>query len=268
MLAKLLKYEFKATARLFIPLYIALIVFTLINRVVNTVEIVQKSIGINIKTLLSTISMVGNVVLIIGISAMTLVIMIQRFYKNLLGDEGYLMFTLPVKTWQNILIKLILAVFWTISSGLVTIISIIIISGVEGVSEGLIEISNYINYTFGIAGFISLPLFFILGISSNILMFYSAIALGHQFSRHKLIASLGMYCVVYLINSLILAALILMLRYIPICHEFFEYLFDYSTSMHWKTNIIVLIASIYPIILVAGQFVLINFLLKKKLNLE
>lgn len=77
MLAKLLKYEFKATARLFIPLYIALIVFTLIHRVVNTVEIVQKSIGINIKTLLSAISMVGYNVLIIGISAMTLIIMIQ-----------------------------------------------------------------------------------------------------------------------------------------------------------------------------------------------
>ena len=110
MLAKLLKYEFKATARLFIPLYIALITFTLINRVVNTVESVQKAIGINIKTILSVISMVGYVVLIISISAITLIIMVQRFYKNLLGDEGYLMFTLPVKTWQNVLNKLIFAV--------------------------------------------------------------------------------------------------------------------------------------------------------------
>lgn len=198
--------------------------------------------------------------------------MIQRFYKNLLGDEGYLMFTLPVKTWQNILSKLIFAVFWTISSGLVTIVSIIIIIGVEGVSEFIIDIIKNINYAFGTAGFVSLPLFFILGVSANILMFYSAIALGHQFNRHKLIASLGMYCVVYFINSFIFTVLFLMLsymlRYIPFTHEIFEYLFDYSTSMHLKTNITVLLASIYPIILVTGQFLLINFLLKKKLNLE
>ena len=74
-------------------------------------ESVQKAIGINIKTILSVISMVGYVVLIISISAITLIIMVQRFYKNLLGDEGYLMFTLPVKTWQNVLNKLIFAVF-------------------------------------------------------------------------------------------------------------------------------------------------------------
>jgi hypothetical protein len=268
MLAKLLKYEFKATARLFIPLYIALITFTLINRVVNTVESVQKAIGINIKTILSVISMVGYVVLIISISAITLIIMVQRFYKNLLGDEGYLMFTLPVKTWQNVLNKLIFAVFWTISSGLVTIASIIIISEMKDVSEILIEICNKINSFFGIAGFVSLPLVFILGISSNILMFYSAITLGHQFTRHKLIASLGMYCVVYFINSFILGILLLMLRYIPAVHDILEYLFNYSTSMHFKTNIIVLLISIYPIISLIGQFVLMNFLLKKRLNLE
>jgi len=31
MLGKLLKYEFKATARLFLPLYLALLAFALIN---------------------------------------------------------------------------------------------------------------------------------------------------------------------------------------------------------------------------------------------
>ena len=93
----------------------------------------------------------------------------------------------------------------------------------KDVSEILIEICNKIN-SFGIAGFLPLPLVFILGISSNILMFYSAITLGHQFTRHKLIASLGMYCVVYFINSFILGILLLMLRYIPAVHDILEYL--------------------------------------------
>lgn len=35
MLAKLMKYEFKSTARLFIPLYAVLLVFALLNRFLN-----------------------------------------------------------------------------------------------------------------------------------------------------------------------------------------------------------------------------------------
>ena len=40
----------------------------------------------------------------------TAVILIQRFYKNLLGSEGYLMFTLPVTVTQHLLSKTIIAV--------------------------------------------------------------------------------------------------------------------------------------------------------------
>ena len=41
---------------------------------------------------------------------------ISRFKRNLLGDEGYLMHTLPVKTRDNILSKSIVSVVWTIVS--------------------------------------------------------------------------------------------------------------------------------------------------------
>lgn len=40
----------------------------------------------------------------------TAVILIQRFYKNLLGSEGYLMFTLPVTVSQHLFSKTIIAV--------------------------------------------------------------------------------------------------------------------------------------------------------------
>ncbi|MDQ2087216.1 ABC transporter permease [Herbivorax sp. ANBcel31] len=267
MLAKLLKYEFKATARLFIPLYVALLVFTLINRMFNIIDIIDNTVEINIKLMLSIVSMIGNIGLIAGIGVMTLVIMIQRFYKSLLGDEGYLMFTLPVKTWENVLSKLVTAVFWTLSSVFVTIISVIIISNVENIFENLIKIINDINYGFGIAGFVSIPAFFIISISSAILMFYTAIALGHQFTKHKLIASFGMFCALYFINSIIYTLVFLVFG-IAIDFEILSNLLDYSTSMHLKTNITALLFSLYPLIIAVVQFLVINFILKKKLNLE
>lgn len=35
----------------------------------------------------------------------TIVMVLQRFYKNLLKGEGYLMHTLPVPTWMLVAIK-------------------------------------------------------------------------------------------------------------------------------------------------------------------
>jgi hypothetical protein len=59
---------------------------------------------------------------------MTLIVLIQRFYKNLLGDEGYLMFTLPVQSWSHILSKLAVSMLWTVVSGGVALCSILFIS--------------------------------------------------------------------------------------------------------------------------------------------
>ena len=58
----------------------------------------------------------------------TFFVIIQRFYKNLLGDEGYLMNTFPVTTITNITSKLSIATFWNIVSGFVAVFSIIIMA--------------------------------------------------------------------------------------------------------------------------------------------
>ena len=57
----------------------------------------------------------------------TLIVVIQRFYKSLLGDEGYLMFTIPVKAWQNILNKLLVSMLWTFTSTVIGFGSILIL---------------------------------------------------------------------------------------------------------------------------------------------
>ena len=46
-----------------------------------------------------------------ALGAYTCVVTIQRFYKGLLGQEGYLMFTLPVKNWQLVFSKALVSFF-------------------------------------------------------------------------------------------------------------------------------------------------------------
>ena len=103
MLGKLLKYEIKATARWFLPIYIIIFLFAFINRLINPFQKVGDTYtatveGLNFLNFMRGISIFVYFALIVAVIAMTFIIIIQRFYKNLLGDEGYIMFTLPVKT--------------------------------------------------------------------------------------------------------------------------------------------------------------------------
>ena len=114
MLRKLLKYEIKDTAR-FIPF------FYLIAVLFAVMALIAKQIGIDWFKVTSSI-----VLILVGISIViiTFVIIVIRFYKNLYTNEGYLMFTLPVKPQKLLASKTIVAFSWIIISFIVSIGSV------------------------------------------------------------------------------------------------------------------------------------------------
>lgn len=114
MLGKLFKYEFRAVARTLVPLYIGTLLLALLNGFALHFEF-------NFFTglMLFALSAFG-----IAIFVVTLVLIIQRFWNNLLKDEGYLMFTLPVSSYQLVASKLLSALIWIILGGIVGILSI------------------------------------------------------------------------------------------------------------------------------------------------
>lgn len=59
---------------------------------------------------------------------MTFILIVTRFDRNLLGDEGYLMFTLPAKTSTLITAKLLTAILWLFGTFLVFLLSITFIT--------------------------------------------------------------------------------------------------------------------------------------------
>ena len=117
MLGKLLKYELKATSRVFVPLYIAILVVSIVNGLSLNLEI------FNIQGLATIILMC----LFISLFVITIVVTIQRFNKNLLKDEGYLMFTLPVSSKYLVLSKYLTSLIWTFLSFIVALLSFTII---------------------------------------------------------------------------------------------------------------------------------------------
>ncbi len=123
MLGKLLRHEMKATSRVFLPFFGVLLVFAGINKLFLELGFFQKQ-GLNF---VAGMSMFTYVILVLAIFVLTYVVMIQRFYKNLLGDEGYLMFTLPVKPSSHILAKLFVSTLWMVLAFVAFFLSLMIL---------------------------------------------------------------------------------------------------------------------------------------------
>ena len=103
------------------PLYLVLLAvalgFNFSARLMDTSNVVLN--------ILAALVILAYVAAIIGVFIVAFILMLQRFYKNLLGDEGYIMFTLPASVHQHVWSKLIVSAVWFIATGVVVILSLI-----------------------------------------------------------------------------------------------------------------------------------------------
>ena len=113
MLGKLLKQDFRATARIMLPLYAAVPVLGLFTNLIT--HLCENQNSFLIRAISALVSFVFSLSLIAAVVT-TVVLMILRFYRNLMTDEGYLMFPLPVNRHQLIWSKLLSALLYTAAS--------------------------------------------------------------------------------------------------------------------------------------------------------
>ncbi|TGE35752.1 hypothetical protein E4K67_23610 [Desulfosporosinus fructosivorans] len=265
MLSKLLKYELKATGRIFLPLFLALLLFAVINRFTLGPEDFDTP---------AMISMAIYIVILVGILVMTFIMMIQRFNKNLLSDEGYLMLTLPVKPWKHIVSKLFVSMLWIVISGIAALMSILVIALKNGDLTTFTEaFSNSYRQAFELLGASLYLLFFeiiivlLVTLASGILIIYASIAIGHLFNQHKMLASFGAFIALSALSQILLK----LFNMIPGT--------TYSSNIHissvndlisMQPAIQLMLASgiIFTALLCAAYFAIANYILSKRLNLE
>lgn len=261
MLAKLFKYEFKATSRLIVPMYLIMLFMSLINRFTFNID---KNGGAG--EVISQFLMLTYVTTIVAVLIVTVSYMIVRFYKNLLTDEGYLMFTLPVKSHQHITSKLMITIFWTIVSIAAVLISLFITfatpATLPSAGRVLREVLLSFNKDFSVNGSlvaVEMLIMFVLGLISNILLIYLSIALGQLFTRHKIIGSFAAYMIVYTVLQFLAVALLI---------PFGLFMSKTPPSISFIPQVIFPISIV---ILAAGSVVFYlgtNYIFKKKLNLD
>lgn len=200
MLKQLLKYEFKATKRLYFGLYLALALLSVVLGVTFRQEhaLAHSTSFQNLEVIL----MIVYVSVILAIVVLCFVNTIQRFYQNLLGREGYLMHTLPVNENQLILSKLITSMVWVLCSGLVGIVCItemVAIGVFDPETFGMVDWNSWkllwqtlyegLNGRFWVVMLWTI-LINLARLASLILCVYAACMIAHQFPKHVMVAGI------------------------------------------------------------------------------
>ena len=268
MLGKLLKYELKATSRVFIPLYIAILVVSIVNGLSLNLEI------LNIQGLATIVLMC----LFISLFVITIVVTIQRFNKNLLKDEGYLMFTLPVSSKHLVLSKYLTSLIWTFLSFVVAFLSFTIIFMIPTykyfdfsyfINEFNLLFSNMLNLNI-LGQFLKIILLMIISYTIFIFNVYLALSVGQLpiFNRFRNVSSFIGFLV---INLLISYAQNIVSLFVNDASVNIEAIDNINYAISSVTSIVskgLNIAIVINIIIILVLFVATTYILDKKLNLE
>lgn len=274
MLGKLIKYELKSTSRLFGVIYLVILVLSLLIGISGR-SFFQETVVVSVAGEAYDMSLARGVPFIIMVIAysllvfalviITFVAILERFYKNMLLGEGYLMHTLPVPTWMLVAGKTISAFIWEIMGSAVVILSLIVISVSGGIWKTIVDrisdlLSNeyYLEWKFMCFIWVTAVL---IGSIRLILTFYVSMAIGGAAKKHKKrLSVLAFICIVIAIQII---SLIFGLGSL-------ETWFTAETgNLMWEIFHVSLVkAIISDIVLSAVFFGVTTFFLQKKLNLE
>ena len=202
MLGKLMKHEFRATARIMLPVMGAMVALALLANL-SIRGLAGNLSDVPMLKILFTLIIIFFGAAVVATVVMSLVIMVSRFYRNLLKDEGYLMFTLPVSVHELIWSKLIVSLVWFLATGLLIFLVMALMAlnlshtNLEMILKQLPSWSEIIGWLdqAGVRGqvitfLVQTVLGTLTGILAACLHFYAAMALGHMFSKDKVLLSI------------------------------------------------------------------------------
>lgn len=273
MLNKLIGYEFKSTRRIFLPAYAVIFVLSLLNGIfmlpANSMNSLMMPLGV-----LMTIYILA----MFAVCILTFAYMINRFYKNLLGDEGYLMFTLPARPSQLIWAKCITSSLWMLFTTIVCSVSVFVLIVPLMISEISFADLTLIRQqlSFGMHTLwqnYSIHLFFIpllamvvgiVWIANFCMHIYACLSVGSLANKHRL----GFAFLAYLGFSVLSEILMLIVMNIANHLHINIDLNALVPNLTAQVYVALLLFLLFYIIKLAINFVISNYILTRHLNLQ
>ena len=281
MLKTLFKHEMRATAKTFMWLYIAFAAIAVLNALLGPQavglfnsygiatdirgDVINSAVPNAMQGILTTLYILS----IIVISIITLVVIILRFYRNLLGDEGYLMLTLPVSREKHILSKLLVAVVWSVCTGVLVFLSILLLIASTGQFKYFIEaINDAIASGMPLGRWIILfVVMMLVSCITSVLMLYAAMAIGPNLLKNRVGGSILAFVIIYIASSII-STVALAIGSLNSLNFFMPFNgVDYPESVIRGIDSLIGSCLLICVIIGVACWFLTQFMMKRKLNL-
>ena len=215
MLGKLLKHEFKATARTMLPMFGVVVLLSVLANL-GFAQIADAENGA--LDILFGLFIFAFFLGLFTMGVMAMVVMIQRFYKNVLGDEGYLTLTLPVNVHEIVWSKLIVSFVWFLATGLIAMAAVFIAvftltyTELGEMFQNMPSFGEMLRLFFEKTSITPLQLtgaiaqfaaMIILSSLTTCLHVYAAMALGHSFSNNQVLLSVVFFIAISFVFSFV-----------------------------------------------------------------
>lgn len=253
MLGKVLKYDIKNSAKMFLPLYIGVLVITALAKV--SVEFLAEVDNL-LLSILSGTSILLYVAALFGLVIMTAIFLLMRFYKNFLTDEAYLTFTLPVKTSTLIISKQLNGILWNL---LTAVILVAAVGGMFGQEiweyrdmlksmwqEIYTEMKTFVTPVVIVGAILSV----IFSLVFNLSTIYASLSIGQMYTKHKILGAIIAYIGIYVVLNMFGNALLSIV--------------DWTESI----DIFMIYSVIEQLVVGVAGLGITYYFLKNKLNLE
>lgn len=278
MLGRLFKYELKATSKVLVPIYIAFIAITIISRVSIDLQVDEGSLW-------SFINGMGLFVFIISAITMfvaTAIVIIWRFYRNTSSDEGYLLFTLPVKVDYIIISEFLCALIWGFLMSVFAVLGIFLMIFNRNVNDNIINFSYFGNILSsltadGIKAIFYLFLDILISTFQEIMSIYCAISLASLFNKHRLIFSATFYIgLLIVVNAFAILIMNIVEKIFPsgVYNAYSEDISFSDIVTSWNTDVAPIINSVVSIVdwvfllvVISIEYIIIRKILSKNLNI-
>ena len=258
MLGKLLKKDFSSTCRFFITLLGGYTVAAVLGKILFEIVLSQSQVPYNSTffdgiTIFSIFYLIICIVYLIACYVMTSVFIVYDFYKTMVSDHGYLTHTLPVKTSTLIWSKTLMSAFWHILVNLIIGLSFLLLF--VGHLKDVPVMDIFYSFVHAIDFKLNSYSFYtvvngILELFNGPLMFFACIAIGQLWKNHRIMGAvlsyIGMYVLIQIISTIVLV--------ITGNSSIFTGYMIYATLFSLITTVLF--------------FLVTNYILSNKLNLE
>lgn len=265
MLGKLIKYDLKSFAKIFILLHAIYLLICFIARFFYmdrlNFENATEPLVLSLVLFFSLMTLLLSALMIF-----TWMQVAFRFYRSLFSKEGYLSWTLPVSGPQHLWAKIISGYILMASDIIILAAGILLLVTGDNVTTAYSMIANDLTNELGFSiGTFALILFITCLVSaiSSVIMIYFSVVIGQLFPSHRVLGAIAAYFITSTVVQILSVILMVVFRCFP---GYETYTLQGSALTDYFLKLIA-ISTILMLIITIAQYIATHYIMKRKINL-